>query len=756
MVSGQRTLRRLLRDHRLRSALTLEGLAEASGVSDRTISDLERGASRAPQRRTLTSLVTALALAPDEAREVFELAGQARRTPEPKSGSLLEPVRVDDFTGRGPELDAALLAVARDENTGQAPLVVICGPAGVGKTTLVIEAMHRPQQVRRRLFVDLRGLSGNPLTPLQILRLLLEQVAPGDVPQARTMVAAVRLWRDAASREPTIVLLDNAETESQIRPVRVVGAQCALIVTARRSLSGLESVRRITLTSMSPADSLRLLERIVPEHVQDKDALEELATLCEGVPLALRIAGNRLAAQPQWRVADIVERLSADDARLNQLRAGDLAVGAALSVSYEQLTDRLRTLFRTLAVIPGGSFGHDLAAASIGGAQHSVRDDLDELADLGLLQSLRGNRFRFHDLVRLFAAEKLRDDSTTDEQSRAHRDLFGYLLATTCAAGAWFEPKKVSAGTESDAATRAPHAPSATQFRNADQARDWLRDESVNWLAALRAAANAGDDRTVVDVADSLHWFSDLWSRWGSWHEVFGLSAAAATRLGPREHAVHMGYLAWAQLVEIESFEQALASARVSVRAAQEAGSQGLEGWAWFYVSWAQWRLRDLDDALGAAVTARDLLATAGDTDGRVQATLAAAAVLDDLARLGDAAELHQQVFDIVDSADPPMSHHLAQFTRTEAGIGSAVRHLRLGNGAEALLWASKALEAAKSIQLHRGIGNARRLRGEALAMQGDPETALRELTRAADELDAAHELELARKARDYASTLRK
>ena len=135
--------------------------------------------------------------------------------------------------------------------------------------------------------------------------------------------------------------------------------------------------------------------------------MQRLLDLLGGLPLALRIAGNRLVSRPQWSVADLVARLSATERRLDQLSAGDLKVAAAFGMSYEQLPDPTRLLFRRVALVPGADFGASLAAV-VGEVPVPVAEDqLDDLVDLGLLETAPGGRYRFHDLVRLYAQQRL-------------------------------------------------------------------------------------------------------------------------------------------------------------------------------------------------------------------------------------------------------------------------------------------------------------------------------------------------------------
>ncbi|WP_347978183.1 helix-turn-helix domain-containing protein [Microbacterium sp. ProA8] len=239
-------LQELLRQHRRDADLTLEGLAERSGVSDRTISDIERGISLGPRRGTMLALADALELQDDE-RERFLASARAGRKPAVADARSvdIEPHRLADFTGRESEI---LSVVAQLDPTGAtgdlAAPVVLHGAPGVGKTSIAIEALHRcASRTPTRLFVDLGGLDAVPLTPLQVLQALLRQLT-GDPDVPKTLGEAAAAWRTAAAASAVAILLDDAANEAQIRPVLSSDGKGTIVVTSRRALAGLESARR--------------------------------------------------------------------------------------------------------------------------------------------------------------------------------------------------------------------------------------------------------------------------------------------------------------------------------------------------------------------------------------------------------------------------------------------------------------------------------------------------------------------------------
>nr|WP_163568091.1 NB-ARC domain-containing protein [Fodinicola feengrottensis] len=385
-------------------------MAERSGVSARTLSDLERGRSKGPHHRTVTALVEALALEGDAGKQLVELARDGRlRDHWARPASLCElPRPVDDFTGR-----AAELAWTSELECAESVVSLITGSGGMGKTTLAVRAAHalRPSFPGGVFFVDLLGMSPRPATAADTLWLLLRTlgVADEEIPDDAGERASV--YRSLLRDRHALVVLDNAgsEEEEQVRPLLPGDGASRALITARRLLAGLEGVRRLALGPHSPSEATELLAGILGVRAarDQESALHQLAELSEGMPLALRIIGNRLVSRPGWDAAALVARLADEEHRLDQFKAGDLKIATAFGMSYEQLSDTAQRVFRRLAVVPESDFDAALAAV-VGEVPMEVAwDALDELVDLGLLMDSVAGRYRFHDLVRLFARLRL-------------------------------------------------------------------------------------------------------------------------------------------------------------------------------------------------------------------------------------------------------------------------------------------------------------------------------------------------------------
>ena len=517
----------VLRGHRHAARLTLEQLAQVSGVSTRTLSDMERGRSKGPQHRTVTALADALALAGDAREQLIELArdGRLRDYWTRPAGVCELPRLIDDFTGRAAEL-AWISELAYAESSPGAGVGLITSSGGMGKTTLAVRAAHmlRPSFPGGVFFLDLFGMSGRPMAAGDALRLLLRALGVADKKVPGDLQGRASLYRSLLRDRPVLVVLDNAGSEEQVRPLLPGAGPGRALITAKRLLPGLEGVRRLVLRPLALPEATELLTGILGDRAASdgESALTRLAELCEGLPLALRITGNRLVSRPGWAAAELAARLADEERRLDQFKAGDLEVASAFAMSYEQLADSARRMFRRLAVVPGRDFDAALAAVAGGMSAGDAWDALDGLVDLGLLQDSAAGRYRFHDLVRKFARQRF-DEEPLGERDALTGRVTSWLLRMATMAGRWFEPGSgPPAGPDPDLAV----------VSSAEDAERWRRVDADNWLGALRSAAASGQHGLVLDCAESLHWFCDRWPDASHWPEVFTLGAQAAAALG--------------------------------------------------------------------------------------------------------------------------------------------------------------------------------------------------------------------------------
>ncbi|MFW3171636.1 helix-turn-helix domain-containing protein [Geodermatophilus sp. CPCC 206100] len=399
MPEGPEPVGPLLRRLRLADDLTLEGLSALSGVSDRALSDIERGVARGPQHQTVLAVARALRLSAADRAALGAAARAGRRLP--RAPALLPlPADLPDFTGRAREL--ARLTAALSGPPGST--VVVTGPPGQGKTALAVRAASLLRAAfPDQLFLDLGGTTGHPPSADAVATRVLPALTGRDGGPGR---AGDRLRRVLAER-PVLLVLDDAAAESQVRALRPAGGPGVVLVTSRRSLAGLEGVQRVALDRLPAADAERLLAAIVPPGQAAAADLARLARLCDSVPLALRVAGNRVASRPGSTAAGLVARLAVRAHRLDALTAGDLRVRAAIGSSVDQLGAAARQLFGRLALVEGPTFSAERAAALVGEPRWRAEELLDELTDLNLVQPAAGDRYALGGLLRLSAEAEL-------------------------------------------------------------------------------------------------------------------------------------------------------------------------------------------------------------------------------------------------------------------------------------------------------------------------------------------------------------
>ncbi|WP_433271898.1 BTAD domain-containing putative transcriptional regulator [Actinosynnema sp. CS-041913] len=442
------------------------------------------------------------------------------------------PAVVRSFTGRWTalaELDRQA-AKARDDRSGAA--VVVSGMAGVGKTALTVrwadEARERFPD--GQLYADLRGYDAlPPRRPLEVLSRFLHALgtAPERVPP--DLEEAVALYRSTLADRAVLVLLDNAASADQVRPLLPGGSGCLVVVTSRDRLTGLvakDGAARIALDVLTPAESTRLLAALLGEDrtAAEPAATAELAALCAHLPLALRITAAHF---PGGRIADHVAELRRGN-RLTALQADeDTAVRAAFDLSYSALPAPARRLFRLLGVVPGQDFTADAAAALAEFPLPGTQELLSTLTDAHLLHR-DGDRYSAHDLLRLYARERVQAEETADRRAQAGRRLYDWYTAHADAAAAVLYPDMA----------RLPRPDPQPLFENEAQASAWLDAERANLVAAVLHAADQPAADQPSEIAQHAWLLSDalrgyFWLRMAT---VDWLTVARAARHAAAEN----------------------------------------------------------------------------------------------------------------------------------------------------------------------------------------------------------------------------
>jgi tetratricopeptide (TPR) repeat protein len=659
----------------------MEELAEASGVSVRAIGDMERGRSRVPQRRTVVALADGLRLA-DREREALLAAARAGRVTRAAgvAGNTVPPRSVGDFTGRGPEL-ARLRDAAGRAGTGEGMRVsVISGPPGCGKTTLALKAVaDLAEMFPDGCFVaDLHGVDG-PVDPAEPLLKLLKALGVSDRRLAREDAAGRSgLLRALLSERRCLVVLDNARDEGQVRPLLPASGRSLVLVTSRRPLTGLEDVDRLTLSEMAQDEAVALLRRILGADRADAEiaAVARVAELCGRLPLALRVAGNWLTVRSGWPVDHLVRRLTDEERRLGALVAGDVRVEAAFELSYRELSGQAARMLRLLSLVPGPDMTAAYGAALTGTGVFEAEDVMEELVEAGLLQATFTGRYQLHDLLRLFARARLSQEEDPDRREAAEDRLRAWLLDTAVIAGRWYKPRY---------GAPPPSWRGLVALENAEQARSWLQSEAPAWRAALHSAAHKGEHTRVVETADAMEWFCNLWVFWGHWSEIYQLSSQAAAALeDPDLQTFHLNMQAWA-LIECDNrYREAIERADEGLQCARRAGNVPQQASALSHAAVAHRKLGEAQAAAEKALASVDLYEEADDCEGWLGALLTYGSCLRFLGRAEESRDQSRRIIAFLDAPDRPVDGHVADMTRAHATYALGLDHIALQQWSEA------------------------------------------------------------------------
>ncbi|RBM20202.1 tetratricopeptide repeat protein [Streptomyces sp. PT12] len=418
------------------------------------------------------------------------------------------------FVNRTDELQQLNAVLPSD---GDAPLVVsvyvIAGTAGVGKTSLALRWAHkvRDRFPHGQLYVNLRGYDPRePVTAQSALQGFLTAlgVPPRAIPQ--NIEEAAALYRSRLADRRVLVVLDNAATTRQVRPLLPGSTGSLALVTSRSRLSGLairDGARRLTLGTLPERDAVELIRVVTAGYRpgEDTDKLFELAQLCARLPLALRIAAERAATRPYVGLDDLIADLRDESALWTTLSTDDDddadSVRTVFAWSYRALSASAARVFRLLGIHPGPEIGIHAAAALTGLAVRMARQSLDSLVGGHLVEQSGPDRYEFHDLLRAYANDEALRQETVAERERALRRVLDWYLHTLDAAHGWIEPEEDRLPLDPPTDGIAP-----ITFTDRDQAVDWVEREHVNLLAAVRAARAEGLDRHVWRMSALLYY----------------------------------------------------------------------------------------------------------------------------------------------------------------------------------------------------------------------------------------------------------
>ncbi|MCK2241856.1 MULTISPECIES: tetratricopeptide repeat protein [unclassified Crossiella] len=551
------------------------------------------------------------------------------------------PADVPRFVGRESEF-AALDAFL---NQGTA-VVVIAGTAGVGKTALAVHWAHRVRQhfPDGQLYIDLSGYAPDaPVRPEQALEGFLHAlgVPTGSVP-ARFDAQAAH-YRSMLDGRRMLVLLDNAGSADQVRPLLPGSGGCLVVTTSRSSLAGLVSrdgASRLTLETLSATEAGALLRQVagVDRFDAEPDAAEALARHCARLPLALRIAAERAVAGEHIPLADLVNELADERHRLDFLSGDDIATAAraVFSWSYRSLAPGSARLFRLLGLHPGPDFGVDIVAALADMPPLPTRGLLQSLKDAHLIQASGRGRYRLHDLLRVYAAEQAETEEPQREAA-TRRMLIWYLRTADAADRLLLPHHPVMPLGLADLVT------TPASFSSRDEALSWCEQESANLVAAIRYAAQIGEHWIAARFTRALWSYFDLRKPWSDWITAYEIGLSSAEQIGDRALEAWITSALGTPHMDLERFGEAAAYFAKAASIRREIGDhQGLAG-SLTNLGNAYRHLTRFDDALACYHEALSLSRAAKDLRSEAVTLSRMGGVYRDLGRFDESLDCLQR-----------------------------------------------------------------------------------------------------------------
>jgi len=539
----------LLRRLRTEARLTQEELAEAAGLSPRSVSDLERGINRTARKASAVMLADALGLT-GQVRTLFVAAARgrapaaevlvARRAAAPgmpaAAAARALPRDIGSFTGRKPELARLLGTLAEvAEGGGLVGIHAIDGMAGIGKTTFAVHAAHRlaGSFPGGQFFLPLHAHTAGqrPVDPADALAslLLTAGVAAQNIPPG--LEARAARWRDHVAGTRILLVLDDAAGHEQVRPLLPGTAGSLVLVTSRRRLTALEDAEVLSLGTLSPGEAAALLARLAGRTDLDSPAgpAGEITRLCGYLPLAIGMLARQLRHHPAWTGAELAADLAAARDRLAVMRAENLSVAAAFDLSYQDLTPAQQRLFRRLGLSPGPDIDAYAAAALDDTGVAAARGQLDELYDHHLITEPAPGRYLLHDLLREYARALADAGDAADSRAAVGR-LITYYAHVATAAGRHIATWTTAGGRPAPGSRPA----SAPQVATPEEAAAWLASERPNLHAAVGHAAAWEMPLHAIAIATAMGGFLRARGHWDQAADQYRTALSAAREAGDR------------------------------------------------------------------------------------------------------------------------------------------------------------------------------------------------------------------------------
>ncbi|HKD98867.1 MAG TPA: BTAD domain-containing putative transcriptional regulator [Micromonosporaceae bacterium] len=492
------------------------------------------------------------------------------------------PPDAPDFTGRREHVEQIVAALSGPSGGAYPNVAMITGMPGTGKSTLAVHIAHALAAMYPdgQLYLDLSSGTGGTLDPREALGRVLVALGYAHAALPATADERMSLLRSASAQRRLLMVLDNAVRAEQVRALLPAGQQCGVLVTGRGPLAGLTAWPRFELLPMERADALEFLRRIVGDArvTTESVAASKIVDLCGGLPLAIRIAGTRMAARSHQRLTWLATRLEDDATRLEQLADGTGGIRGSFDVSYQALEPDVRRAFRLFGLLDVPDFGAWLAAATLGCPLREAENHIDQLVEARLLEPAPAGavdvpRYRFHQLVRLYARTTADSAAAAEENREALARAYGACLALAEHADqALHRHVKL-------VASDWPRPPVA-EFVGADSfdAAAWFATEYATLGAVVRAGAARGWHDLAWDLSLSLQRFLESHHLLDEWHAVStaGLDAARA-RGDLRAEAALLCSVGELQMVQdnVDAAKATFTEALEAARKVDDSRSQG-------------------------------------------------------------------------------------------------------------------------------------------------------------------------------------
>ena len=537
----------LLRQLRDEAGLTQDELAGAAQVSQRAISDLERGINATARKDTALLLAGALGL-DGPARELFVAAargrapaGEALAAAAGEAGGLAAASRtlprdIAAFTGRQDELGQLMAQWTEAAGSGGVVSIhAIGGMAGIGKTTFAVHAAHRLAErfPDGQIFLPLHAHTPGqrPVDPAAALGSLLLTAGIGARAIPAGLDARARCWRDYLAGKKVLLVLDDATGHEQVAPLLPGAAGSLVLITSRRRLAALEDAAVISLDTLPPDEAAVLLARLAgrPDAGPGDAGVGELTRLGGYLPLAIGMLARQLHHHPAWTTTGLAAELAAAQDRLELIHAENLSVAAAFNLSYQDLTAGQQRLFRRLGLHPGPDIDAYAAAALDGTGLSAAGRHLEALYGQHLITEPAAGRYRLHDLLREHARALAAADDVAARDAAAGR-LLDYYLHTALAAS-----QHIPAWTTAEGPEPPGHPPAcAPPISTHRQAASWLEAERANLHAAAGDAAASARPLYAVLIPAAMTGFLDARGHWDQALALHRIALAAARQAGDR------------------------------------------------------------------------------------------------------------------------------------------------------------------------------------------------------------------------------